>query len=164
VSYEPRQFGARCDQCPLNGCSVVVPPETRSTATVAVIGDYPGLDDMRNERPFTGAVGGEFDQAIEQAGLTRRDLHITNALLCRPPDGRLENVVAKVQKENRKIVRENAQRAKNGEAQLPMKLFPVDCCRPRLMAEIRGFEKMLLVGGVAVRSALGLGASISAAA
>jgi len=161
VSYEPRQFGARCDQCPLNGCSVVVPPETRSTATVAVIGDYPGLDDMRNERPFTGAVGGEFDQAIEQAGLTRRDLHITNALLCRPPDGRLENVVAKVQKENRKIVRENAQRAKNGEAQLPMKLFPVDCCRPRLMAEIRGFEKMLLVGGVAVRSALGLGASIT---
>ena len=161
MSYEPRQFGARCDQCPLNGCSVVVPPETRAMASIAVVGDYPGLDDIRNERPFTGAAGGEFDQAIGQAGLDRRNLHITNALLCRPPDGKLENVIAKVQKENRKIVKENAQRAKNGETQLPMKLFPADCCRPRLMAEIRGFDKLLLVGGLAVKSALGLGASIS---
>ncbi len=161
MTYEPRQFGARCDLCPLNGCSTVVPPETRSTASIAVVGDYPGIDDMRNARPFTGAAGGEFDQALQQAGLDRRDLHLTNALLCRPPDGKLEAVVAKVQKENRKIAKENTARAKAGQPLLPTKLLPQDCCRPRLVSEIRDFEKVLVVGGLGLRNALGLGASIS---
>lgn len=161
MTYEPRQFGARCDLCPLNGCGKPVPPETRASAKIVVVGDYPGIDDMRNERPFTGAVGVEFDHAIEQAGLSRRDLHITNALLCRPPDGKLEAVVAKVQKENRKIAKENAQRAKAGEAPLPTKALPQDCCRPRLTAELRDFDQMLLMGGLAVKNALGLGASVT---
>lgn len=161
MTYDPRQFGAKCDLCPLNGCAKPVPPETRASATIAVIGDYPGLDDIRNDRPFTGPAGTEFDHALEQAGLSRRDLHITNALLCRPPDGKLETVVAKVQKENRKILKENTRRAKTGEAALPTKLLPQDCCRPRLTAEVRDFEKMLLVGGLAVRNTLGIGASIT---
>ena len=161
MAYEPRQFGAKCDLCPLNGCAKPVPPETRASATIAVVGDYPGLDDLRNARPFTGAAGTEFDQAIEQAGLLRCDLHITNALLCRPPDGKLEAVVAKVQKENRAILKENARRARSNEPPLPLKSQPQDCCRPRLTAELRDFDKMLLVGGLAVKNALGIGASIS---
>ena len=126
MTYDPRQFGAKCDLCPLNGCAKPVPPETRASAHIAVIGDYPGLDDIRNDRPFTGPAGVEFDHALEQAGLSRRDLHITNALLCRPPDGKLEAIVAKVQKENRRILKENTQRAKTGGAAFPMKLLPQD--------------------------------------
>ena len=52
------------------------------------IGEGPGASEDKQGRPFVGASGKFLDQLLEQAGVTRTDVLITNVVKCRPPGNR----------------------------------------------------------------------------
>jgi DNA polymerase len=52
------------------------------------IGEGPGARENEQGRPFVGAAGKFLDQLLEQAGVTRADVWITNVVKCRPPGNR----------------------------------------------------------------------------
>lgn len=84
-----------CRLCPeMEGCARVLswangPP----AAKIMFIGEAPGrLGADRTNVPFHGDKAGDnFEQLIELAGLTRREIFITNAILCNPRDERGNN-------------------------------------------------------------------------
>ena len=94
MSYDPRKFGALCDMCPLKG-NVPVPAESNPGATICMVGEAPGADEVRDGRPFVGAGGQELQRALNSARLQRRDLHLTNVMLCQPPKNELDNLLAR---------------------------------------------------------------------
>lgn len=56
-----------------------------------VIGEAPGLREDDIGKPFAGKSGKLLDDAMSRAGLSRRDVYITNVVKCRPPENRQPN-------------------------------------------------------------------------
>jgi DNA polymerase len=54
-----------------------------------LIGEAPGKDEDLRGRPFVGRAGKLLDSALEAAGVSRKELFITNVVKCRPPKNRL---------------------------------------------------------------------------
>lgn len=162
MNYDPRACGAACDMCPLKG-SVVVPPEENRTARIALVGEAPGEQEEKAGVPFVGPSGDEVMRALGAAQLRRRDVHITNVLLCRPPKNELDNLLAKLSAENRERQKRNKElKAKwelgkranpwleepAYEALIPS---PITCCRPRLERELASFRDIIALGGTAAK-------------
>lgn len=59
-----------------------------ATATVMAIGEAPGGSEDREGKPFVGAAGRLLTQLLEEIGLSRQDIFITNVLKSRPPGNR----------------------------------------------------------------------------
>lgn len=55
---------------------------------IMIVGDAPGAEDERDRRPLVGAAGRKLAEALSEAGLTRDDVYVTNAVKCRPPKDR----------------------------------------------------------------------------
>jgi hypothetical protein len=55
--------------------------EGRRSARILLIGEQPGDQEDRQGHPFVGPAGAMLDKALEQAGLTRADVFLTNAVL-----------------------------------------------------------------------------------
>lgn len=55
---------------------------------VMLIGEAPGASEDELGRPFVGVSGSVLDQALEQVGLARRAVFVTNTAKCRPPGNR----------------------------------------------------------------------------
>src|SRR5512134_3180606 len=53
-----------------------------------LIGEGPGFHENEQGRPFVGAAGKFLDQLLEQGGVTRANVWITNVVKCRPPGNR----------------------------------------------------------------------------
>lgn len=51
------------------------------------IGQAPGKVEQRVGKPFQGPAGGVLDRVIEEAGLSRDQIYITNTVKQRPDDG-----------------------------------------------------------------------------
>ncbi len=66
----------------------LVPGEGSATASVVFVGEAPGASEDRTGRPFVGAAGKLLDQLLEEAGLARDDVFITNVVKARPPGNR----------------------------------------------------------------------------
>jgi len=66
-----------------------VPGEGSSSAKLMFIGEAPGKNEDEQGRPFVGAAGKLLTEALEEAGLAREDVFITNVVKCRPPDNRV---------------------------------------------------------------------------
>ena len=165
MTYNPRACGAACDICPLRG-SPVVPPEENVGAQIALVGEAPGEQEEKAERLFVGPSGDEVMRALGAAQLRRRDVHITNVLLCRPPKNELDNLLAKISSENRERQKRNkelkdrwelARRANpwleepKYEALTPS---PITCCSPRLKQEISHISKIIALGGTAAKTVM----------
>lgn len=82
--YDPRAHGADCDSCPLNG-SRVVPPKLSARPEMVVLAESPGRNETVNATPLVGASGEVLDRLCSKFFQPRSRLHITNAILCRPP-------------------------------------------------------------------------------
>ena len=54
--------------------------EGHRSARILLIGEQPGDQEDRQGQPFVGPAGAMLDQALEQAGLTRADVFLTNAV------------------------------------------------------------------------------------
>ncbi len=140
--YDPKTLGARCDECPLKG-SKVVPPELRDGALITAIAEAPGRTEIEVRRPLVGKSGRLFNKAVLEAGYTREDCSLNNAILCMPKGGNLKGYMAQLKRENKK---------RSKDKKWPS---PVDCCRPRLEAEMGDAESVLLMGGASKKALLG---------
>ena len=78
-----------CYACSLSETrnSVVFGSGSRNSK-VMFIGEAPGKDEDLQGRPFVGAAGRVLDEMLGYAGIERKDVFITNATLCRPPNNR----------------------------------------------------------------------------
>jgi uracil-DNA glycosylase family protein len=68
-------------RCPLfRNATQVVFGEGPADSQVMLIGEQPGDQEDRTGRPFVGPAGHVLDRALEQAGLDRSKVYITNAV------------------------------------------------------------------------------------
>lgn len=66
-----------------------VPGEGSHLAKIMFIGEAPGRNEDEQGRPFVGAAGKLLTEALNEVGLQREDVFITNVVKCRPPDNRV---------------------------------------------------------------------------
>lgn len=64
-----------------------IPGDGSAPTDIMFIGQAPGKVEQRVGRPFQGPAGNQLDLVIEEAGLTRADIYITNVVRQRPDDG-----------------------------------------------------------------------------
>jgi uracil-DNA glycosylase len=78
-----------CTKCILSQGRVrAVPGEGPENAEIVFIGEGPGFHEDRQGRPFVGAAGNYLNELLEQIGLKREQVYITNIVKCRPPGNR----------------------------------------------------------------------------
>jgi uracil-DNA glycosylase len=78
---ELRDEAAGCTRCGLyEHATQTVFGEGPATAAIALIGEQPGDQEDKRGRPFTGPAGRVLDRALDEAGLSRDDLYLTNAV------------------------------------------------------------------------------------
>lgn len=86
-AFDPRAFGARCDECPLKGRHAPVPPAYASggpsMTKLIIVGEGPGRMEIQSGTPFVGPSGQMINSMLSKANFMRRDAHITNAACCR---------------------------------------------------------------------------------
>jgi DNA polymerase len=66
----------------------LVPGEGDPDAGVVVVGEAPGKAEDEQGRPFVGSAGKLLDRLLEDAGLVRAEVFITNVVKARPPGNR----------------------------------------------------------------------------
>jgi len=72
---------AACRRCPLGGpATQTVFGEGPAGASLLLIGEQPGDQEDVIGRPFVGPAGQVLDRALEEAGVDRRALYVTNAV------------------------------------------------------------------------------------
>tara|TARA_Y100000310_G_scaffold339310_1_gene431628 strand:+ start:461 stop:1039 length:579 start_codon:yes stop_codon:yes gene_type:complete len=75
-----------CRKCvELNGRTQIVFGSGNLNAKVLFIGEAPGGTEDKQGVPFCGMAGKVLNSLLEEVGLVREDVFITNTLLCRPP-------------------------------------------------------------------------------
>lgn len=105
-----------------------MPSNGPSSASLAFVGEAPGLQEARTGKPFSGPSGKLLDTVLRHHRIDRRKVFISNACLCRPPD--------------------NATPSANA----------IEACRPRLEMELQrtGAKTVVALGNGAAKSLLGI--------
>ncbi|MEO0412136.1 MAG: UdgX family uracil-DNA binding protein [Pseudomonadota bacterium] len=76
-----RQGLEQCEACELcHGATQVVPGEGLGRAAIMLVGEQPGDQEDLEGRPFVGPAGDVLSRALQEAGLERGGLYITNAV------------------------------------------------------------------------------------
>ena len=83
----------KCDLC--NTRKNAVPGKGNQKADVVFIGEAPGKNEDLHGEPFIGTAGKKLNDALENAGLPRNNVYITNIVKCRPPNNRIPNDIEK---------------------------------------------------------------------
>ncbi len=126
---------AACRGCPLWArATQAVCGEGSAKASVMLVGEQPGDQEDLTGKPFVGPAGKVLDDALEKAGVDRKDVYVTNAVkhFSWEPRGK------------RRMHKTPAQQE-------------VAACLDWLLGEIRLIDPRLIVclGGTAVRALLG---------
>lgn len=81
---------ADCTKCPalVDHRTQIVNGVGPADADILFVGEAPGENEDLNGEPFVGRSGDKLDDALEQNGLHRNDVRITNVVRCRPPENR----------------------------------------------------------------------------
>ena len=70
-----------CTRCPLyKHATQAVPGEGRRDAHLMLVGEQPGDKEDLAGKPFVGPAGLILDRALEQAGIERKKVYVTNAV------------------------------------------------------------------------------------
>ncbi|MGC9515541.1 uracil-DNA glycosylase [Methanocrinis sp.] len=78
-----------CTRCPLaEWRTKAVPGEGPDRADILLVGEAPGRDEDLAGRPFVGRAGSVLDSCLNDAGIERSRVFITNVVKCRPPENR----------------------------------------------------------------------------
>lgn len=157
--YDPEAAGALCSRCPLRG-KKVVPPHGPLDPDIVVVGEGPGMQEERQQKPFVGPSGGLLNGILQQAGFERSRVWTTNALLCRADTPGvsgsrrydLNTFMAYIRSENAKAkkserVRAKMEKRKPNLAAVPQHSSPLECCAPRLWNELNYFEQVARMRG-----------------
>jgi DNA polymerase len=132
-----REAAASCRGCHLHeNATQTVFGEGLKKARLVMVGEMPGDREDRAGKVFVGPAGRELDKALEEVGIVRADVYITN-------------VVKHFKFE---------ERGKRRIHQTPKK-SEVDACLPWLREELRIVrpEALVLLGAVAAKGLLGSG-------
>lgn len=74
-------YARGCVACPLyRRATQTVFGQGPENASIMVVGEQPGDEEDKRGEPFVGASGRLLDEALEQAGLDRGEVYITNAV------------------------------------------------------------------------------------
>jgi uracil-DNA glycosylase len=85
IAAEIRQ----CTRCPLSRTRKnAVPGAGPANAEIMCIGEGPGHHENEQGLPFVGVSGKFLSQLLQDGGLPRETVFITNVVKCRPPDNR----------------------------------------------------------------------------
>ena len=79
----------KCKLCKTRTNSV--PGKGNFQSDVMFVGEAPGRNEDKNGEPFIGVAGKKLSAALEEAGITREEVYITNIVKCRPPNNRVPN-------------------------------------------------------------------------
>ena len=80
----------KCTKCELSETrNNSVPGKGNYKADVIFVGEAPGKNEDVNGEPFIGIAGKKLSDALENAGISRDDIYITNIVKCRPPSNRV---------------------------------------------------------------------------
>jgi len=79
--FSLREAAADCKACDLwENATQTVFGEGARRAKVLFIGEQPGNEEDLQGKPFVGPAGRLFDQALEEAGIDRRQTYVTNVV------------------------------------------------------------------------------------
>jgi uracil-DNA glycosylase family 4 len=112
----------RCSLCA--GRTNVVMPDGDPASPIALVGEAPGADEDRIGRPFVGRSGKLLTKLLEEEGLPREKVFITNTVKCRPPNNR------------------------------PPKQEEMDACLPCLQSELENRKVIVTLGRSAAKDLL----------
>ena len=79
----------KCDLCKTR--TNAVPGKGSFKSDVIFVGEAPGRNEDKNGEPFVGVAGKKLSIALEEAGISRDAVYITNIVKCRPPNNRVPN-------------------------------------------------------------------------
>jgi DNA polymerase-1 len=118
---------AKCEDCPLYWDGQFVPSDGPVKAKLAFAGEAPGVNEARVGKPFIGESGRLLNTILKHYDIDRRDVLLTNACLCRDPNGATPTAKA------------------------------IQACRPRLLGELqeREVQDVVALGNSAAQSVLG---------
>jgi len=77
----------KCDLCKTR--TNAVPGKGNFQSDVIFVGEAPGKNEDQNGEPFIGIAGKKLSVALDEAGVSRDDVYITNIVKCRPPNNRV---------------------------------------------------------------------------
>ena len=77
----------KCDLCKTR--TNAVPGKGNFQSDVIFVGEAPGKNEDQNGEPFIGVAGKKLSVALDEAGISRDDVYITNVVKCRPPNNRV---------------------------------------------------------------------------
>jgi DNA polymerase len=63
-------------------------PDGDPTSPIAFVGEAPGAKEDAAGKPFVGSSGKVLNKILEEEGLPRESVFITNTVKCRPPNNR----------------------------------------------------------------------------
>ncbi len=82
-----RQKVIECTKCELSKTRTnAVPGKGNFQSDVIFVGEAPGRNEDKNGEPFVGIAGQRLNIALENAGVSRESIYITNVVKCRPPN------------------------------------------------------------------------------
>jgi len=81
----------KCELCKTRTNSV--PGKGNFQSDVIFVGEAPGRNEDEKGEPFVGVAGKKLSAALEEAGVSREEVYITNIVKCRPPNNRVPNTV-----------------------------------------------------------------------
>jgi DNA polymerase len=85
-----RQKVIECTKCELSKTRTnAVPGKGNFQSDVIFVGEAPGRNEDKNGEPFVGIAGQRLNIALENAGVSRESIYITNVVKCRPPNNRV---------------------------------------------------------------------------
>ena len=82
-----------CTNCELSQTRTnSVPGKGNFRSDVIFVGEAPGKNEDVKGEPFIGIAGKKLSSALENAGISREQVYITNIVKCRPPKNRVPTI------------------------------------------------------------------------
>lgn len=138
-----REAAAHCKACDLwKNATQTVFGQGSAKAGIFLVGEQPGDQEDQAGRPFVGPAGRLLDHALDEAGIGRTDVYVTNVV--------------------KHFKWEPAQRGKRRIHEKPNSA-QIRACRPWIEAELRVVQPQVLVclGATAAKAILGHEVSVS---
>jgi uracil-DNA glycosylase family 4 len=95
-------------------------------ASVLIVGEAPGKDEIKKGKPFTGPSGRLLDKVLAHHGFNRDEIRLTNTVACHPRGVRAERPPKEA----------------------------ISACKPRLSAELQRRETIILLGKTAFETVM----------
>ena len=77
---------ADCQNCPLFERNAFCPSDGPEKADLVLVGEAPGRNEIREGTPFIGSSGQLLNMVLENYGINRSEVFVTNTVLCQPAD------------------------------------------------------------------------------